>query len=40
MADSCNCQKHYVTADPKIGNENRDAVDLEIVNEYWVTADV
>jgi hypothetical protein len=40
MADSCNCQKRYVTADPKIGNENRDTVYLEIFNEWRVTADV
>jgi hypothetical protein len=40
MADACNCQKRYVTADPQIDNENRVTIDLEIINEYWVTADV
>jgi hypothetical protein len=34
MADAWNYQKHYVTADPQIGGENRVTLDLEIVNEY------
>jgi len=40
MADEWNCKKRYVTADPQIGGENRVTIDLEIVNEYWVRADV
>jgi hypothetical protein len=34
MADSWNCQKRYVTADPQIHGKNKVTVDLEIVNEY------
>jgi hypothetical protein len=32
--------KNTVTADPQIDGKNRIIVDLEIVNEYWLTADV
>jgi hypothetical protein len=38
MADAWNCKKRYVTAYPKIAGLIRVTVDLEIVNEYWVTA--
>jgi hypothetical protein len=34
MADSWNCQKRYVVADPLIAGENRVTVDLEIINKY------
>jgi hypothetical protein len=34
MAVSLNCQKRYVSADPKIVAEKRVTIDLEIVNEY------
>jgi hypothetical protein len=34
MADTWNCQKHYVTIDPKIVSEYNVPVDLEIINEY------
>jgi hypothetical protein len=40
MAGAWNCQKHYFTADPQIDSKNRVTVDLEIVNEYRVTADI
>jgi len=40
MADTWNCQKLYVIADPLIASENKATVDLEIANEYLVTADV
>jgi len=40
MAEAWNCQKRYGTADPQIARENRVPVDLEIVNEYRVTADI
>jgi hypothetical protein len=40
MTDAWNCQKCYVTADPYIAGEKTVTVDLEIVNEYWVTPDV
>jgi len=33
MANTWNCQKRYVTADPKIDSENKVIIDLEIVNE-------
>jgi len=39
-ADTWNCQKRYVTANPQIDSENKVTVDLEIVNEYWEKADV
>jgi hypothetical protein len=34
IADAWNCQKCYVTADPKIAGRKRVTVDLEIANEY------
>jgi hypothetical protein len=40
MADEWNCQKRYFTYDPYIINEKKDTVDLEIINEYRVTASV
>jgi hypothetical protein len=40
MVDAWNCQKHYVMADPQIDAENIIIIDLEIVNENWLTADV
>jgi hypothetical protein len=40
MADEWNCQKRYFTFDPYIINEKKDTVDLEIINEYRVTASV
>jgi len=38
--DVWNSQKRYGTTDPWIISENRVPTELEIVNEYWVTADV
>jgi hypothetical protein len=40
MADVRNCRKRYVSSYTLIVSENCVSIDLEIVNEYKVTADV
>jgi hypothetical protein len=40
MANTWNCQKRYVSVDPKIVSKNKVPAELEIVNEYKVTANV